>query len=772
MDNRLDPFAASDQRGGSASEGPAPGRRTLTQSLPAVQRRATPTAEPGPAAAPARAQASVGDDPFALHLPAAPRGGAMPEGVQAQMERSFGFDLSPVKVHHDGAADAMGAHAFARGSDLHFGAGEFAPETPGGLHLLAHELAHVTQQALGRAPAGTHARLADLMVDDPLEDEADAMADRAVRGEPAWAGAGDGPLRALPLFGAVPAFAKLRVKRDWIVAARTITKRVVENGGDVKIAAILKRWAKDKKTNGRLFAGWGEAIEAARASMGGRGPRRDPQEDDDEELSSSDESSDESSDSETDSEHDDDGGPPDDDDDDGGGGGGGGGRSRLQWLLLVLFLLLLIVGGVGVGMLAMGMSRYEVRPGMQDTAMTARRPLEPLMRINPQELSTLATHEVTRSLQSQLGALPVDEVLDGNPDIEEAFPDATRLRNIERELEQIAPQLQALAPALLQLQPLLEEVGPNDLDNPANTGVYHEHIFLGPQPTTSDARDNPLTTAPQVSPVHPPDLGFFHDDVHPDRPEMMSSYTAPQHHYDRALMERAALAVARDYEHYRGITHNCQDYVDAVVTAYKDLGGREVVPTRRAQVTLAITDLIIDYAGSVIDTAVEGALGEKLASLRAEDGGSQCAQAVATHLGISAKTFGKGVDAVLDQTVPLGSVGRIKLRTALCGPTGDIWIDSGMARLGQLLDQPVDLPEEGPSTVRQAMCTPKNQGGDNALKGTLFELVRIQGGAEIVSQLPAFIKDEPLASRKLTTEVAKKVADRLYDMLNLKGLCG
>ena len=200
--------------------------------------------------------------------------------------------------------------------------------------------------------------------------------------------------------------------------------------------------------------------------------------------------------------------------------------------------------------------------------------------------------------------------------------------------------------------------------------------------------------------------------------------------------------------------------------------GLQADPTRRAQVTLAITDLIIDYAGSVIDTAVEGALGEKLASLRAEDGGSQCAQAVATHLGISAKTFGKGVDAVLDQTVPLGSVGRIKLRTALCGPTGDIWIDSGMARLGQLLDQPVDLPEEGPSTVRQAMCTPKNQGGDNALKGTLFELVRIQGGAEIVSQLPAFIKDEPLASRKLTTEVAKKVADRLYDMLNLKGLCG
>ncbi len=770
----LDAFSLRDGYDAPAADGIAPGRRTLTQHLAPVQRReASAAPAPAPAAAPEAAPSSGGDDPFGMHLLGSERadGGAMPAGVQAQMERSFGFDLSSVRVHQDGAADDMGAHAFARGSDLHFGAGAFAPETPSGMHLLAHELAHVTQQALGRAPAGTHARLADLLVEDPIETEADDMADRAVRGEPAWAGAGDGPLRALPIFGAVPAFAKLKINRNWVRAARTIATRVVENGGDAQIAEILKRWAKDPQKRGRMFAGWGEAIEAARASMGGRGARRGP-DDEDEDPSSSEEDSSSESDSDEEPDHDDDGGGPPDGGGDGGGGGVGGGRSRLCTLLLVLFLLLLIVGGGALAMLAMGMNNYEVRPGMQNTAMTARRPLEPLMRVNPQQLTDLAAHEVTRSLQQQLGGLPIDDVLDGSPDLEEAIPDVSRLRNIEQEIEQIAPQLEALAPVLRELQPLLDEVGPHDLDNPANTGVYHEHIFFGSQPTTSDVPSNPLTAGSEQSPLHPPDLGFFHDDVHPDRPDMMPAYTAPQHHYDAQLMERAALDVARDYEHYRGITHNCQDYVDAVVEAYKVLGGREVVPTRRSQVTLAITDLIIDYAGSVIDTSVEEALGEKLAGLRAEDGGSPCAQAVAEHLGISSQTFGKGIDAALDQTVDLDGVGRVSIRTALCGPVGNAWIDSGMARLGQMLDEPLDLPEEGRSSVRDALCTPKNPRGDNALKGTLFEIVRIQGGAEIVSQLPGFIKDDPLASRKLTTEVARKVADRLYDMLNLKGLCG
>lgn len=66
----------------------------------------------------------------------------------------FGADFSAVRVHHDAAsaqmAAAVKARAFTVGSDLFFGSGEWAPGTPGGDRLIAHELAHVVQQGTGR----------------------------------------------------------------------------------------------------------------------------------------------------------------------------------------------------------------------------------------------------------------------------------------------------------------------------------------------------------------------------------------------------------------------------------------------------------------------------------------------------------------------------------------------------------------------------------------------------------------------------------------------
>jgi hypothetical protein len=40
------------------------------------------------------------------------------------------------------AARAIDARAYTVGRDIHFDAGKFAPGTPAGDHLLAHELAH------------------------------------------------------------------------------------------------------------------------------------------------------------------------------------------------------------------------------------------------------------------------------------------------------------------------------------------------------------------------------------------------------------------------------------------------------------------------------------------------------------------------------------------------------------------------------------------------------------------------------------------------------
>jgi Domain of unknown function (DUF4157) len=82
--------------------------------------------------------------------------------TRAFMEPRFGHDFSRVRIHADPgashAADATQAQAFTFGGDIVFGSGKFAPSTPAGQKLLAHELTHVVQQgaatAATRSPAG------------------------------------------------------------------------------------------------------------------------------------------------------------------------------------------------------------------------------------------------------------------------------------------------------------------------------------------------------------------------------------------------------------------------------------------------------------------------------------------------------------------------------------------------------------------------------------------------------------------------------------------
>lgn len=95
-------------------------------------------------------------------------GSTLDEGVRRQMSSAFGTDLSGVRVHTDSrAADAaadMGALAFTTGKDIFFGAGQYAPDTEEGRHVLAHELAHTVQ-----AGSGTRrkvSRLWDLSTDE------------------------------------------------------------------------------------------------------------------------------------------------------------------------------------------------------------------------------------------------------------------------------------------------------------------------------------------------------------------------------------------------------------------------------------------------------------------------------------------------------------------------------------------------------------------------------------------------------------------------------
>jgi outer membrane protein OmpA-like peptidoglycan-associated protein len=82
-------------------------------------------------------------------------GKPLPEAERAFFEPRLGRDLGDVRIHTGddaaGAAQALDARAFTTGRDVVFGAGEYAPETGAGRLLLAHELAHTSQQAGGGA---------------------------------------------------------------------------------------------------------------------------------------------------------------------------------------------------------------------------------------------------------------------------------------------------------------------------------------------------------------------------------------------------------------------------------------------------------------------------------------------------------------------------------------------------------------------------------------------------------------------------------------------
>lgn len=149
----------------------AAGKAALTQH---IQRRAS-----GP---------PTGAADEAMAAVAGSTGAALPTAPRDRFEASLGTELGDVRVHTGAAsaaaADQLGARAFATGGDIHFGAGEYRPEDPFGLHLLAHEVSHTVQQR-GGGGGGVQPKLAVSEPADPLEREADVAADAMVRGAPA-----------------------------------------------------------------------------------------------------------------------------------------------------------------------------------------------------------------------------------------------------------------------------------------------------------------------------------------------------------------------------------------------------------------------------------------------------------------------------------------------------------------------------------------------------------------------------------------------------------
>ncbi|MEM9006464.1 MAG: DUF4157 domain-containing protein [Cyanobacteria bacterium P01_F01_bin.86] len=78
-------------------------------------------------------------------------GQPLPASARNFFEPRLGHDFSNVRVHTDAAsAHSLNARAYTTGRNIVFGAGQYAPATATGKHLLAHELTHVIQQGYGK----------------------------------------------------------------------------------------------------------------------------------------------------------------------------------------------------------------------------------------------------------------------------------------------------------------------------------------------------------------------------------------------------------------------------------------------------------------------------------------------------------------------------------------------------------------------------------------------------------------------------------------------
>jgi hypothetical protein len=172
---------------GWGEEEPPAGRREGPEAPPTVLPRRRPSLGGGynvfrSAAGPAPAVA-----PPIVHDVLRSSGAPLDPAVRARMEPRLGHSFADVRVHTGAraaeSARAVGAHAYAAGAHVVFGAGRYAPGSADGERLIAHELAHVVQQR--GAAASIQPSLEIGPADDPAEREAERAADGVVALSPA-----------------------------------------------------------------------------------------------------------------------------------------------------------------------------------------------------------------------------------------------------------------------------------------------------------------------------------------------------------------------------------------------------------------------------------------------------------------------------------------------------------------------------------------------------------------------------------------------------------
>ena len=107
--------------------------------------------------------------------------------IQRAMEDRMGDSFGDVRIHTGSTAaeacESINARAFTVGNHIAFNSGEYAPESPEGQHVLAHELAHVRQQNQGAVSMLPQEDMGLEVDPDPaLEREAEETARRVMPG--------------------------------------------------------------------------------------------------------------------------------------------------------------------------------------------------------------------------------------------------------------------------------------------------------------------------------------------------------------------------------------------------------------------------------------------------------------------------------------------------------------------------------------------------------------------------------------------------------------
>ncbi len=98
---------------------------------------------------------ALSEAPASVHEALRSPGHRLDAGTRHYFEARFGYDFRQVRVHSSTtagkSAQDLNASAYTVGRNIVFGPNRYAPETAPGRRLLAHELAHVTQQRSGAA---------------------------------------------------------------------------------------------------------------------------------------------------------------------------------------------------------------------------------------------------------------------------------------------------------------------------------------------------------------------------------------------------------------------------------------------------------------------------------------------------------------------------------------------------------------------------------------------------------------------------------------------